>query len=138
MHPTVFEVVWNEDSTPTALGRITARDGTGVATGRKGEGNWLKQADISSITVGVFDLDADSTIVSAAVVDKTASVLDVPVTTDVLWTRDKIGYNFIHDLSVTYFATGDHTFLVEYKVTLTGGTVFFGRYQGPASSVRTS
>ena len=53
--PTVFKVQWHEDGSATVLGRITARNGSGSATGIAGEGNWLEQADISTITCAVYD-----------------------------------------------------------------------------------
>lgn len=136
----MFDVIWNEDSSATALGRITARDGSGAATGVDGEGNWLQQADISSITCKVFDLDSTTpdTAIATPTVTVSDAVLDTPVTTNVIWTKDTIGYNFIHDLANTNFPTGNHTYRVEYKVTLTGGTVFHAVYQGIAKAIRSS
>ena len=138
--PNLFYIRWQEDSTPTVLGRITAPNGTGAATGVDGEGNWLKQADISTITCKVFDLSsaAPNTPVAEPTVDKTVAVLDTPVTTNVVWTEDTVGYNFTHQLLNTIFATGEHTYRVEYKVTLTGGAVFHGAYEGPADPLRGS
>ena len=135
-----FAVVWDEDATATVLGRITAREGTGDATGIAGEGNFLKQADISTITCAVFDLSGSdpNTAIATPTVTIATDVLDAPVTTDVLWTQDATGYNFIHDLASGNFPTGGSRYSVEYTVTLTGGTVFHGEYSGLARPIRTS
>jgi hypothetical protein len=129
-----FDVVFNEDGSATALGRITARDGSGAATGLDGEGNFLQVADVSTITCNVYDLDSDTpdTAIITPTVTVATSVLDTVATTNVLWTKDSIGYNFIHDLPITAFPTGGNMYLVEYKITTAGGTVGFGRYKGIA------
>lgn len=139
--PNCFSVVWAEDGSATVLGRLTARNGSGSATGVKGEGNWVQQADVSTITYSVFDLDSsdpDNALVDGSSVTVGDAVLDSPVTTTVLWTRDTTGYNFVHDLPSTTFPTGGHRYLVEYKVTLSGGEVLWGKYTGPAHPNRTS
>jgi len=140
MAKAIFRVVWNEDSGATILGRITARDATGAATGKDGEGNWLKQQDISTITCKVFDLNGATpdTAIATPTVTITDSVLDTPITTNVIWTVDTIGYNFAHDLAASNFPTGNHTYRVEYKVTLTGGTIFHGVFEGVAQPLRGS
>lgn len=137
---TEFEVDWNEDSHATVLARITARDGTGAATSIDGEGNFLKQADISSITCKVFDLDGDTpdTAIFTPTVTISSAVLDTPVTTNVIWTKDVTGYNFQHDLANTNFPIGGRRYRVEYAVTLTGGTVFHAAFTGIAKPIRTS
>lgn len=131
---------WREDSTATVLARLTARDGSGSATGVNGEGNWLQQADISTITCAVFDLD--STTPSTAINEPTVTIadviLDTPVTTNTLWTKDLKGYNFIHDLGPANFPTGNHTYRVEYTVTLGSGTVFHLTFEGIAQAIHTS
>ena len=138
-----FKVAWQEDGTATVLGRITARDGTGTATGVNGEGNWLKQADISTITCAVFDLSSSTptTAIATPTVTIATHVLDTPVTTNVLWTQETgtvTGYNFLHDLPASAFPTGEHIYRAEYKITTTGGAVLWGAFEGPAERVFTS
>ena len=135
-----FQVEWTEDSDATVLGRITARNGTGTATGVAGEGNWLKQADITSITRKVFDLESATpeTAIFSSTVTVSTAVLDTPVTTSVLWTKDTTGYNLLDDIAASNFPTGRRTYRVEYVVTLTGGAVFHGAYKGPAKPVSSS
>lgn len=135
-----FQVNWREDSTNTVLGRLTARGGSGSATGVNGEGNWLQQADISEITVKTYNLDSETP--STAVYEDTLTVsnvvLDTPVTTQVIWTQDSVGYNFIVDLPPAAFPDGDVTVRVEFKVTLADTSVFFGVYEGTVSGVHQS
>lgn len=135
-----FQVVWNEDSTATVLGRIAARNGSGAATGKNGEGKFLQQGDVTTIECSVFDLDGtdpNTEIATPAVVVADA-VLDTPVTTAVVWTKDAYGYNFIHNLAPTNFPTGNRRYRVEYKVTLADGTIFHGIYEGQARPLRRS
>lgn len=135
-----FQVTWDEDGDATALGRITARNGSGDATGVDGEGNWLEQADVATITCKVFDLNSATpdTPIATPTVTVATSVLDTPETTNVAWTKDTTGYNFVHDLAASNFPTGNHWYVVEYTVTLTGGAVMHGVYKGPARSIRSS
>ena len=140
MAANTIKVVWTEDGDCTVLGRVTARDGTGAWTGVDGEGNFLKQADLSTITCAVYDLDSatPTTAVATPTVTISSAVLDTPVTTTVLWKLDPYGYNFIHDLPNTAFPTGGHRYRAEYKFTTTGSKVGWGIFEGPAEAVITS
>lgn len=135
-----FVVVWNEDSTATVLGRLTARNGSGVATGVSGEGKWLQQADVSSIAYKIFDINSATpdTPIKTGTATVATVVLNTPVTATEIWTKDTIGYNFLHDLASTDFPAGDHLYSLEYVVTLAGGAVFHGVYRGVCSPVRSS
>ena len=134
-----IHVNWMEDSTNTVLGRVAAHDGTGSATGVGGEGNWMKRADLSAITCSVFDLSSttpDTAITTPAIA--TSDIIDAPVTSSVLWTEDKTGYNFLVDLAPSNFPTGDHIYEVNFTFTMTGGAVFKKKYKGPAIPTRMS
>lgn len=141
-----FQVIFHEDSAATILGRLTARSGlaSGSATGVPGEGRWLQQADITSITCAVFDEDAagtaDTTAIATPTVTISTSVLDTPVTSNEIWTKGGPGYNFLHDLAYTNFPTGGNTYRVEYEVTLadSGATLLHGAYRGPALALYNS
>jgi hypothetical protein len=135
-----FQVTWNEDGGATVLGRITARDGSGAATGISGEGNWLEPADVATITCKVFDLDSatPNTAFATPTVTVVTSVVDPPVTSTAIWTLDSTGYNFIHDLAASNFPTGKHRIRVEYEVTLTGGGKFHGAFTGRVKPIRGS
>jgi hypothetical protein len=132
-----FDVSWQEDGSATVLARLTGRSGSGSATGIAGEGNWLQQADVSTITCKVFDLNSETptTAIVEPSVTVSTDVLDTPVTSTTIWTRDTTGYNFLHDLSATAFPTGGHDYRVEYKATLANGTVFHWSFEGEAASV---
>lgn len=138
-----FAIRINEDSSLTLLGRIASRNGTGAATGKAGEGKFLKQADISTITCKVFDLDGATpdTAVATPTVTLSSAVLDTPVTTDVDWTYDSYGYNFVHEIANTVFTEPNRHYLIEYKVTLVAGLgslVFHGVYEGTTEPIRSS
>lgn len=133
-----YKVDWNEDGDCTVLARVTARNGTGLATGIVGEGNWIKQADLSTITCKVFDLSSATpdTPITTPTVTIASAILDAPVTATTLWEQDDTGYNFLHDLAAANFPTGDHRYLVEYEFTLTGGAKFHLVLDGVAKPVR--
>jgi hypothetical protein len=137
-----FGVTWKEDGDATVLARLTARNGTGAATGEDGEGNWLEQADVDTITCKVFDMDDDpDTAIATPTVTVSSAIQDTPVTTNVIWTKDTVGYNFIHDLAASNFPTGGRRYRVEYTVTLVagkGGGVMHGAYEGVARAIRSS
>ena len=134
------QVDWREDSTATVLARVTARNGSGSATGVAGEGNWLQIADVSSITMNTFDVDSATpdTVVDTAALTVASVILDSPVTATTIWTKDTTGYNFIHDLSAGYFPTGNRRYDVEYIFTLAGGEVFHVIFTGQTVPVRSS
>lgn len=139
-----FRVNWKEDGDCTVLGRVTARNGSGAATGIDGEGNFVQQADVSSILFKIFDLDSDdpttATNGSGAGESLTVSsiILDTVVTTNVIWTKDETGYNFLHDIAASYFPHPNREYEVEYKFTLSGGAIFHGVYTGLTIPVRGS
>lgn len=130
-----IEVNWLEDTTAVILARITASDGSGAATGVNGEGNWLQQADLSTVTCKVFDITGQTVTVSTPTVTISSDVKDTPITSSALWTQDTTGYNFIHTIANTYFPSAGHRYRVEYKFTTTGGTVFHLVAEGVAESI---
>lgn len=138
----VFKVNWNEDGDATCLGRVTARNGTGAATGIEGEGNFIKQADLAvgGIERKIFDLDGDTPNDPESTTNPTISVvvLDTVVTDNVIWTKDATGYNFLDDIAASNFPIGDRRYRIEYKFTLTGGAIFHGVYEGTAEPIRGS
>lgn len=133
-----FKVSFRENNSATILGRITARNGSGAATGVAGEGNFIQIADVSSISYDIYDLEAPTTIIADGTLTASDVILDTVVTSNVIWTKESIGYNFIHDLSGTNFANGGKILRIEYHVTLTGGETIEGAYQGPVCETRSS
>lgn len=139
MHQGPFYANWNEDGSATVLARLTARTGSGTATGEAGEGNWLKIVDVSTITYNVYDLDGTTptTAISSGSLTVASVVIDTPVTANTLWTFDTVGYNFLHDLAANTFPDA-HRYRLEYTVTLSGGAVVHGIFEGPAREVWSS
>ncbi len=136
---------WQEDAAALVLARVCAADATGEATGVAGEGYWVKQADLSTITCAVYDRNSTTpdTAIATPTVTISSAILDTPVQTNVLWTGDGdgttvVGYNFTHQLPGTCFPTGNHEYWAEYKFTTTGGTSWIVRFEGNAEPVVTS
>ena len=132
----MFAVNWKEDSTAEVLARVTARNGSGSATGVNGEGNWLQQADISSIACNVYNLTSDpdgDSPNNIGPLTVSSVIVDTPVTSQAAWTIDTVGYNFIHTIAGTVFPTGGSIYRVEYLFTLSGGATFFEYFEGPAN-----
>lgn len=141
-----IKVHWPEDGSASVLGRVTARNGSGAFTGKAGEGNFAQIADIVTITAKVLEQDefgAFTEITPAPIVTIAAAILDVPgdTTTNVLWTIDELGYNFIFDLDAIYFPTKGKIIRVEFKFTFNAANnnaIGWGVYEGPVGGVETS
>ena len=132
-----FDVTWREAATATVLARLTSRTGSGTATGVKGEGNWVQQADLVSIAYQAFDESNDNAEVTDGpeTVSIAGTILDTPVTSTALWTADSTGYNFLHDLPPATFPEGGHLYRVEYKFTFAGGAIGWAVFRGEALEV---
>lgn len=137
----IFRVDWpGEDATAVVRGRLTSAYGTGAATGVSGEGNWIKQADLTSITWKMFD--ASSTTPDTAIATGTFTissvVIDTPVTSTANWTGNSVGYNFLAIMAASNFPTGGHQYELEVTVTTTGGYVQVDTVAGRARAIRGS
>lgn len=133
-----INVAWQEDGSATVYARLMARDATGTAI--VGQGKCLKQADLSSITYSVYDDEETGTsAVASGTVTIASSIFDTLKLTadDPVWTFTR-GFNFRHDLGPECFPTGDHVYMVEYRITTAGGAVGWARFRGKAESERTS
>lgn len=122
----------NEDGSASVLARLVGLDGTGT-TVRDVEGPCLLQANVSSITCHVYDLGTSkdaatgTEVTPAPTMTVSTSIYDTLQSAGWDTYADPAGYNFRHDLAGTYFPTGGHWYLVEYKFTLASGAVLFGR-----------
>jgi len=134
---TTFYGTWNEDGTATIQGRMVGRSGTGAIVA--GEGRLLLQADLTSLTIKVFKLVDPATETYTATLTISSVVFD-SLQTDATWVPgvDSIGYNFMADIPATAFPDGDNKYRAEVKGTATGGTIFWGRWEGGAVGVFTS
>ena len=134
--------IWQENGSATTLGRVTAWNGTGAATGINGEGRFVQQSDLSSITYGVYSRDNDGAFTAVSGESGTlviaTNILDTVDATNEVWTQDTVGYNFRHDLPATSFADAETFYLVEYVFTFTGGEIARKRYRGPARGVESA
>lgn len=131
---TAYRTEWFEDGAATVVARLCDRDATGAATGVDGEGKWVKEADISTITCGVYDLDSATpgTAIATPTVTVATAIEDTPVTNGQIWAVDDTGWNFYHDLDGTNFPTANHKYRVIYTVTMTGGKVWWFDFVGVA------
>ena len=132
-----IDTQWYEDGSATVYGRLTAADATGISV--VGQGKCLKQADLSSITFKTFDEADPDTIVNSGTVTIASSIFDTLQTStdDPAWPFD-LGFNFRHTLAPANFPTGDKTYVVEYKITTTGGSVGWAVFRGQAMGMHTS
>ncbi len=104
-----------EGSTVVLLARIT-----------DAMGDYPEIADISSITVNVFNPDT-RTLLSSPSVNVAVVVSNTLITDDVIrWTKDEVGYNLTIILSAEDFA-GDEgpVYQVEVKIEPVSGTPYW-------------
>lgn len=134
----------NEDGSFSILSRVTALQGTGEEV-NPGEGPVLLQADVSTITCKVFSLGTNKNnengteITPAPTLTVSGSIYDTLQLSG--WTMlggDDSGYNFRHDVSPTYVPTGGEWYLLEYKITLTGGGIIWLRPKVKTEGLQTS
>lgn len=125
-----FAVNFPEDATVEILGRVTARNGSGSATGQDGEGKFLQQADVSSIEAKVYNRSNNNSLNDLGSLTVGNVILDTVDESGEVWTLDDIGYNFRHKIGTNVFTAGGSKYVIEYKITLIGGEVLFGIYEG--------
>jgi hypothetical protein len=106
-----------ENSCATLLARIRAEDGS-----------YPVQADISTVTCKVFDLDTSTEISPAPTFTAASTVFDTLQTSDPRWTVDATGFNFAAKLAGSNFPEGDTTYQVEIKITPVSGNAFYVVY----------
>lgn len=112
--------------------RITAANGSGSATGVDGEGKYIQQADVSSITLTVIDKTSKETVIDEQSLTVSQVLLDTPVSSTQVWTQGG-SYNFKHDMPAGSFPDPNHVYWTRYTITLTGGLdPVFLIFEGPA------
>lgn len=109
----VCETYGFEDSPVTFMRRITGHNG-----------DYIVQADITSIAWKVYDLADTSTTVATGTCVVASTVSNSLVTGDSRWTRDDTGYNWIYTMAGTSFPTGKRTYWVEFTFTPASGGAF--------------
>lgn len=128
----------NEDGTAVLLARICAASGS--TSPIVGEGYPIVQADVSTITYSVFDLDGDNAaVLSAQSLTISAVVYNtLQDTAGYVWTADTLGYNYKHTLPITAFPTGGRTYQYEAKFTMADAGVVWVKATCKAESMLTS
>lgn len=108
----------NEDSGCSPMARVVGQDGVNIL-----------QAGITSITYGVRDVTDGSEIVAAGTALTVANVVFDTLQTDDRWDEDTDGYNFLHAIAASVFATGDVLAQIEYVFTPTSGQAWTLSYE---------
>ncbi len=124
----------NEDASVSIMYRLSALPTTVGALGTP-----YTQSSFSTITYSVFDKNSatpDTAIGGHSAASLTVSA--VVYNTMQGWDVDSTGYNFLHTIAGTAFATGGHVYMVEHKYTLTTGFVGWTRAKLTALPVSTS
>lgn len=123
-HNLVRQTIW-EDGDVTEMARFTVNGSNGV------------QADLTSITRKIFDLDNKDTVIATDTIVIADAVFDT-LQTDGRWTEDATGYNFRDRVGGSNFASGGQTYRVEYYFVGASSEKFFVVYEHPARAVYSS
>lgn len=83
-------------------------------------GIYASQAAISSIACEVYDTANPNTVVLSPTVVVASTIYDT-LQTNLLWTKDALGYNFKYELPSAGLPRGGKTYRVEFRVTPVGG-----------------
>lgn len=119
----VTRAVVHEDTTVTLLARVLV-DASNVLTAGV-------QSDFSAITYTVY---SNNVVVTSSTSLTIASVIYNTLQTGSIWSTslDKdgfTGFNFKATIAAASFPTGNTTYEVAVKFTLSGGNVFFGVFE---------
>jgi len=121
-HGTVFK-----NGSATLLARVVGAAGAAVT-----------QTDIASAKYSIYLLDDDDPDSQTPVAGHSGVSLTVSAVifdtlqTDALWTKDTIGYNFMHVLEVAAhaaFAVAGRTYRIVYELTPAAGQVILVRFR---------
>jgi hypothetical protein len=124
--PQFYATIWDEDGSKYVLARVKRKNSTH-------DMSVPATSDVSSITRVVYSIPS-STVILASTTLTTSDVFLSAMSTGNIWDTSlggTTGFNFIDNIPVGAFATGNANVLVEYKITLTAGDVFPLRVRGP-------
>ena len=128
MNPTDItrQTIW-EDGDVTEMARFEVAGSNGT------------QSDVSTITRNIFD-ESSSTPRTAIASDSltVSSVVFDTLQTDDRWSEDSTGYNFRDRIAGSNFATGEHTYRVEYAFVGANNEAFPIVFQHPAQELYSS
>ena len=121
-----FNIQVREDTQFTLMARFCAISGTGAVSPVAKEGNLIKQADVASTSVKIFD--AVGTIILTELTPSAASTVFDTLGTTATWLNieDGLGGNWRYTVDGTYVPTGDVMQRAEVLITLTDGTKLIG------------
>ena len=108
-----------EDIGACVIHRFASIFGTGSESPNPLEGNLVKQADVASISVMVFDVDG--TQIGSTLSPSASSTFFDTLQTSGTWGNLARGGNFRYYIPGEYFPTGGTTNRAEITVTLTDG-----------------
>jgi hypothetical protein len=94
-----------------------------MSRARGSDGNYVTQAGLASIACTVMDLTDPTQPVYSPAITVAATVLDA-IRSDARWTRDAIGFNFIHVMPAAAYPIAGHVYRVFYLATPVTGPVF--------------
>lgn len=116
--------IW-ENADATFLARVKISSSGALAN--------VTQAAVSTITYGVNHLDTGTQTGSGSLT--VSGVVYDTLQTGTIWTADATGYNFLASIAASSFPYPG-AYRVEFKWTLTGGTVFWLVYQVTVENVQ--
>lgn len=128
MEAFVTQIVFEQTAGACLMGR-----GKGL------DGGYFAQADFDSITLKIFD-KADPTVPVNGEDGEELVVADVIYnslqTNDDRWTRDDVGFNFLHVLEAAHLPKGGRKYRFEYAFLPTGSDEpFYGVFEVPTAGL---
>jgi len=128
--PKVFKTKWNEDGSAYVMARAMRKNASHNLVA-------LVPADVSSVVRRVFTT-SDETVILGPTTLTVSDVILASLSTGNIWTADTTGFNFVDTVPPTAFPNGETEYRIEYKITLTGGEVFWLLVSGTSLAVLTS
>ena len=126
----------NEDGDFSIIGRVTAFDGTGAASPLEEEGNLVKQADLTSIQVKIYNTQSETPTTAEQTANPTvASVIFDTLQTTGIWKLIRGGGNFKYDVAASWVPAGRTAYRIEVKFTTTGSKVYWGKWQAETQEI---
>lgn len=128
--PKIFKTRWNEDGSAYVMARVMKKNSSQNLVA-------VTPADVSSISRRVFTTSDGATVIGPTTLVTADTILSV-LSTGTVWTLDTTGFNFVDTVPPTAFPAGETEYQIEYKITLTGGEVFWLLVVGTSLPVFTS
>ena len=128
--PKIFKARWSEDGSAYIMARAMRKNSSQNLVA-------LVPADVSSVIRNVYKT-SDETVVIGPTTLVIADTILSSLSTGSVWTIDSTGFNFVDTVPPTAFPAGDTEYQIEYKITLTGGEVFWLMVAGTSLAVLTS